>query len=131
MSVVDKNHAEHAQAREQALVETSDERFDRVAFAERIVALACPRGTTVAVCGGARHLHVATGRQWGGAPGARWAMLAVPPSASRRAIALAVAEIAGTEGDGAWVYDVMFGDALASHPHLPDGSWGPSSPYRD
>jgi hypothetical protein len=109
--MIRQDHAEIALARERAMIETSDERFDRVAFAERAVALVRPEKTTVAICGGARQLRIESGRQWGRA-GERWAMLAIPARASRRAIALAVAELAS--GERPWVFDVLLSDdALA------------------
>ena len=74
-------------------LEASDDSFDRSAFALQALELLRPRLTTVAVFEGSR-LHVASGRAWGHGPGARWAMLAVPRTASRRAIALAVASLA-------------------------------------
>jgi hypothetical protein len=72
------------------LWQSSHEVFDRIAFAERIVALVRPRGTKVAICEGMRRVRLQSGRQWGGPPGARWAILSVPRTASRRAIATAV-----------------------------------------
>jgi hypothetical protein len=81
--------------REPAGEETSDERFDRAAFARRALDLIGTPGTTVAICEGARRLRVESGPLWGRRPPReRWAMLAISPTASRRAIALAVAEIA-------------------------------------
>ncbi len=112
--MIEKNHAEIARTRERAMVETSDERFDRVAFAQRAIAIVRPPRTRIAICGGARQLHVAHGRQWGGAPGERWAMLAIPAHASRRAIALAVAEIAGEHADEPWIFDVLLADVANS-----------------
>jgi len=88
------------------LHETSTERFDRVAFAERAVALLRPSGTTVAICPGALRVRVEAGREWRGAQGARWAILRVSPHASRRAIAVAVAAIAGAEPTP-WALDVL------------------------
>ena len=72
------------------LWQSSHEVFDRIAFAERIVALVRPRDTTVAICEGMRRVRLQSGREWGGPPGARWAILSVPHNASRRAIASAV-----------------------------------------
>lgn len=76
--------------RAEDLVEVSDERFDRMAFAERAVALIRPPHTTVAICEGTSRVRVTSGRQWGGQDGARWAVLHVPRDASRQAIARAV-----------------------------------------
>jgi hypothetical protein len=69
--------------------------FDRVAFAHRALDLLAPRKMTVAVCEGVYRLRVEAGRFWGRAPDERWAVVSVPPTASRRAIALAVAELSG------------------------------------
>jgi hypothetical protein len=75
------------------LDETSDEPFDRTQFALEALDLLRPRRTTVAVCQGLR-LHVESGRAWGRGADERWAVLAVPPKASRRAITVAVAALA-------------------------------------
>lgn len=74
------------------LAESSDERFDRIAFAARAVALVRPTHTRVAICEGTRRVQITSGRQWGGSGDAeaRWAILRVPLNASRRAIAQAV-----------------------------------------
>jgi hypothetical protein len=94
---------------ERAAWESSAEAFDRVAFAERALALlGPPPHTTVAICSGTAHVRVEAGRTWG-KPGERWAMLVVPKDASRRAIALAVAEIA--QRGAPWAFDVLFGGA--------------------
>jgi hypothetical protein len=91
--------------------QSSTESFDRVAFAERAVALVRPPGTRVAICPGARRLRVQAGRQWGAAPGARWAVLSLPADASRKAIARAILEL----GDGSvprpWALDVLISGA--------------------
>ena len=95
------------------------ESFDRIAFAERALALVRPRGTTVAICEGARRVRLERGRQWGaGSPDARWAILSVPPHASRRAILQAILTLAADdpararEAVGspyrAWTLDVLF-----------------------
>jgi hypothetical protein len=65
-----------------------------------------PPRTTVAICSGRSKIRVEAGRLWGRS-GERWAMLVVPPDASRRAIALAVAEIA--ERGPPWAFSVLFG----------------------
>lgn len=92
--------------RAEALEESSAEEFDRIAFAERAIALIRPRNTTVAICEGSGRLTVEAGRQWGAPAGSRWAVVAVPPRASRRAIASAV--LALHEGPPrAWALDVL------------------------
>jgi hypothetical protein len=86
--------------RDRDLGETSTERFDRAAFARRALDLVCPDNTRVAICEGASRLRLESGRMWGRESRrswgheATWALLAVSPWSSRRAIALAVAELA-------------------------------------
>jgi len=122
--------------------ETSDEHFDRAAFARRAIDIVRPRRTTIAICEGAARMRVESGRVWGrprskavepaGPTGAvlaaeakdadeandaddadeaneRWALLAIPARASRRAIALAVAQLA--RGPRAYVLDVLMDEA--------------------
>ena len=84
-----------ARDRELDGTETSSERFDRMAFAERAVSLVKPANMRVAIAEGRSRVVVESGRMWGQSEGARWAMLCVPPTASRRAIATAVAALAG------------------------------------
>lgn len=89
--------------------QSSSESFDRIAFAERALALVRPPRTTVTICPGARRVRVQAGRQWGAPLGDRWAILSVPMNASRRAIASAVLDL----GDGTvprpWALDVLIG----------------------
>jgi hypothetical protein len=89
--------------------QSSTESFDRLAFAERALALVRPPRTTVAICPGSRRVRVQAGRQWGAPLGDRWAVLSVPMNASRHAIASAVLEL----GDGTvprpWALDVLIG----------------------
>jgi hypothetical protein len=91
-----------------AVDETSDERFDRAAFARRALAIVRPPRTTVAICEGAARMRVESGRAWGQGHGERWALLAIPPAASRRAIALAIVELAPRE-HRPWALDVLLG----------------------
>jgi hypothetical protein len=100
----------------EVLDESSSERFDRIAFAERAIALVRPPNTTVAICEGTHGVHVDAGRQWGAVSSARWAIVRVPPDASRRAIAAAVLGLHRGQdlGDGgpyrahrAWALDVL------------------------
>jgi hypothetical protein len=94
MSLLEPEKLAHvAREREHAVDETSDETFDRVAFARHALDLVRPRARTVAICEGGLRMRVESGRLWG-ETSAEWAMLAIPPRASRRAIALAVAELA-------------------------------------
>lgn len=86
--------------------QVSTEVFDRIAFAERALALVQPTSTAVAICEGLRRVQVAAGRQWGGDPAKRWAILSVPRNASRRAIANAVLDLAPGR-PRAWALDVL------------------------
>lgn len=89
--------------------ESSAESFDRMAFAERAIALVRPRTMTVALCEGSRRVRVEAGKQWGAQPGARWAIVSVPANASRRAITSAVLGL--LEGSGkAWALDVLMSE---------------------
>lgn len=101
--------------RAEDLAEVSDESFDRMAFAERAVALVRPPHTRVAICEGTRQVRVTSGRQWGRSSDARWALLSVPRNASRRAIARAV---------------LGLGDFRAGVGDGPFGLEHPSTPYR-
>ena len=89
--------------------QSSTESFDRIAFAERALALVRPAGTTVAICEGQRRVRVEAGRQWGSAAGQRWAILSVPGNASRRAIASAVLELSTSETSRPWALDLLIG----------------------
>jgi|SRR5215472_8024160 len=97
--------AEIRDERELACFETSMEAFDRLAFARHALDLVGPRRTTVAICEGARGVRVEAGRQWGRPLGERWAVLMVPPRASRRAIAVAVAGLAS--GPEPYALDIL------------------------
>ena len=91
---------------EHELAEEDDEPFDRMAFAAAALDLVRPPKTRVALCTGASRVRVESGRAWGRGEGARWAMLSIPARASRRAIALAIAEL--TRGTSApWALDVL------------------------
>jgi hypothetical protein len=85
--------------------EWSLEAFDRVAFVHRALDLLRPAKTKVVICPG-RHLRVEAGRAWGQGPGQRWALVSVPPRASKRALALALSQLVGTEARP-WALDVL------------------------
>jgi hypothetical protein len=104
--------------RDEQLAESSTEVFDRLDFAARAIALLRPRNTRVAICEGDRAVRVDVGRQWGAPHRARWAVVHVPPDASRRAIARAVLGLYDGNGDvmsthlpyrssRAWALDVL------------------------
>lgn len=95
---------------EDVLVETSDEAFDRLAFAEEALRRLPPSRTTVALCRGLTRVRVETGRAWDQEdPRGRWAILSVPPRASRRAITVAVAALAGPRRAEPYVLDTLLG----------------------
>jgi len=97
--------------RDEESSETSREVFDRMAFAQRAVELVKPPATRVAICEGVRRVDVVVGRQWGGGPTSRWAIVRIPHNASRRAIASAVLSLwDGCDSNGAaqaWALDVL------------------------
>jgi hypothetical protein len=109
---LDRDHIlDIARDRERPVDEVSDEAFDRTAFARRALDLVRPERTRIAICEGAARMRLESGRAWGRGPGQRWAILAIPRLASRRAIALAVAELA--QRPSAYVLDVLFDEAAA------------------
>jgi hypothetical protein len=88
------------------------EPFDRLAFATAALELVRPAHMTIAVCARSTRLRVEAGRKWGGQPGERWALVSVPETASRRAIALAIAQL----GEGAprpYALDVLLASTEA------------------
>jgi len=76
---------------------SGSEVFDRLAFARWVLARIRPRRVEVALCGNSARLRVLVGRAWGRPAGERWALVAVPATASRRAIALAMTQLAEQE----------------------------------
>ena len=88
--------------------EWSFEAFDRVAFVHRALDLLRPPKTKIVICAG-RQLRVESGRAWGEGDGQRWALVSVPPRASKRSLALAVASLAGPEARP-WALDVLLSD---------------------
>lgn len=109
---VDRNRIELEQLeRVEEVDDRSSEVFDRLAFAERAVSLVRPRGLRVAICDGSKRVHVERGREWGAGEDARWAILRVPPDASRRAIVSAVLEATGGgDPQRAWALDVLMAE---------------------
>jgi hypothetical protein len=69
------------------------EDFDRIAFAMRALRKLNPRRMTVALYPGASTLHVQSGLDH--RRGSRWAIVGIPPYASREHIAYALVELAG------------------------------------
>jgi hypothetical protein len=95
-----------ARDRELDGTETSTEPFDRIAFAERVIAKVKPASMRVAIAEGRSRVVLEAGRAWGRSEDATWAVLFVPPRASRRAIATAVAALAASS-PGPYVLDTL------------------------
>ena len=95
--------------------QSSTESFDRIAFAQRALALVRPTGTTVAICEGSRRVRVQAGHQWGRPGEQRWAILSVPGNASRRAIASAILELSAFGAARPWVLDVLIGGCESAY----------------
>ncbi len=70
--------------------------FDRIAFAMRALHRLRPKRMTVAVYPAVSALRVESGRDLR-REGSTWAIVGIPPHASREHIAYALAELAGTE----------------------------------
>jgi hypothetical protein len=104
------------------LAESSTESFDRIAFAERAIALVRPPRTTVAICEGARRVKVVAGKQWGAGPDSRWAVVSIPRDASRRAIATAVLGLHQEGSTRAWALDILMTEL--GRPNLPTRLFG-------
>lgn len=83
----------------------SFERFDRIAFAMRALRVVCPERMRVAVYTRTQNLRVERGRDLDRAE-ASWALVGIPPDASRQSIALALAELAGL-GTAPFVVDLL------------------------
>jgi hypothetical protein len=70
--------------------------FDRIAFAMRALSVLRPSGMTVAVYSSVSSIRVERGRDLGaGDPSATWALVGIPPDASRETIAVTLAELTG------------------------------------
>jgi hypothetical protein len=93
---------------DRAIDETSDERFDRGAFARRAIDLLDPPRMTVAICEGAARMRVEWGPIWGRRDD-KWALLAIPAHASKRSITLAIAHLASPSR--AYALDVLMDEA--------------------
>ncbi len=69
--------------------------FDRIAFAMRALRRLRPRRMKVAVYTATSKLHVESGRDFAPRRRRHWAMVGIPPHASREHIAYALVELAG------------------------------------
>lgn len=102
-------HRWYVEERRRFARDSGIERFDRVAFALRAIEILKPPNMTVAVYQGRFELRIERGRRWGGPRGATWAMISVPPDASREDIVFALAELAGTQLTP-WLLSVLLAD---------------------
>lgn len=84
-----KHEAGHHEIARQGF-EESAEAFDRMGFARLALDLLRPPHETIALCS-SHHLRVESGRQWG--KKSAWAIVMIPPRASRRAIAYALSTL--------------------------------------
>lgn len=82
------------------------EEFDRIDFAMQALRLLRPRRLTVAVYRRHAELRIECVRDLAQGEGARWAMVGIPPRASRAQIAHALAELAGV-ADVPYALDVL------------------------
>ncbi len=86
----------YRQDEQRRLDRAPEQKFDRLAFA--LLALRVLRPPmTVAVFERRRSLSVERGRDLARGPDARWAMVGIPPDASREHIVVALAELAGAD----------------------------------
>lgn len=92
---------------EQRVFEPGDsEEFDRMEFALEVLRLLEIPRMTVALYPGKDRLSVSRGHDFARGPGATWAIVAVPPNASRMHIVYALAELAGVH-DVPYVVDTL------------------------
>lgn len=83
--------------REQHVEYRDPSEFDRIAFAMRALDRLRPKRMTVAVYPAVSTLRVERGRNLHRGEGGSWAIVGIPPHASREHIAYALAELAGVE----------------------------------
>jgi hypothetical protein len=82
------------------------EQFNRISYAKRLLRILSPSRMTVALCPGTEKLSVSHGADLGHPSGKRWAIVSIPPDASRAHIAVALAKLAGRDADP-YVLDVL------------------------
>jgi hypothetical protein len=82
-----------------------EERFSRLDFALRVLDILNPK-VHVTLYSALRHLQIHRGRDFARGPDASWALVAIPPKASRYHIAFALAELAG-KADHPYVVDLV------------------------
>lgn len=96
------HHVVESQVRFEA---KDEERFSRLDFALRVLDILNPK-VHVTLYSALRHLQIHRGRDFARGPDASWALVAIPPKASRYHIAFALAELAG-KADQPYVVDLV------------------------
>ena len=96
------HHVVESQVRFEA---KDEERFSRLEFALRVLDILNPK-VHVTLYSALRHLQIHRGRDFARGPDASWALVAIPPKASRYHIAFALAELAG-KADHPYVVDLV------------------------
>jgi hypothetical protein len=81
------------------------EAFDRLRYAAHILRILKPKKMRVAMYAGQSGLKIHEGRQYGPREG-RWAIVSIPPDASRAHIALSLAKLAGRD-DEPYLLDLL------------------------
>ncbi|WP_437479713.1 hypothetical protein [Sorangium sp. So ce1014] len=88
----------HVEIDQQRHIEYRDpSEFDRIAFAMRALDRLRPKRMTVAVYPALAALRIERGKNLQRGEGGSWAIVGIPPHASREHIAYALAELAGVE----------------------------------
>jgi hypothetical protein len=93
-------------AEERWFAETVRERFDRMGFARRALALLGPAKLTALFYPTGRGLRVRQGRDLARGWDARWAFIGIPPTASREQIVLSLVELVD-ERMGPWLVELV------------------------
>lgn len=109
-----RSETPHVRIHEQQHLEyRDDEDFDRMAFAMRALHRLRPKRMKVAVYETVSALCVEQGHDFRRGEGATWALVGIPPRASREHIAYALAELAGVESVP-YAVQMLLADARAA-----------------
>jgi hypothetical protein len=97
----------------QRVFESGDaERYSRLDFALAVLDILRP-DIDVVVYPGRRRLQIERGRNWSQRPDAAWALIGIPPNASRYQVAFALAELVGKAHEP-FVVDLLARTRLAT-----------------
>lgn len=80
--------------------------FDRLRYARRVLDALNPDRVSVLLVAGYKDIRVDRGHEWTRPAGYTWAMVSVPPDATREEIALAMMDLAGVTG-GAFTLEAL------------------------